>query len=62
MVGSGKGKTQGFTVGDNSSKFVERWNVFVDEYEDLLEFIADSEFFETEIQEDEYEYVNSLGL
>lgn len=62
MVGSGKGKTQGFTVADNSSKYIERWNIFVDYYGDLMTFISDSEFFEYEMQENDYEYLNSLGL
>jgi hypothetical protein len=63
MVSTGKGKTQGFTVADNSSKYSEIWNDFVDEYEDLVEYISDSEFFEYEIPDEEpYERVNSLGL
>jgi hypothetical protein len=62
MVSAGKGKTQGFTVADNSSKYTERWNFFVDYYGDLMTFISDSEYFEYELQEEVYEYVNSLGL
>jgi len=72
-VGSGKGKTQGFTVADNSAKYVKRWNIFVDEYEDLLDYLSKSEVFEYEIQQDvskflrgensgSYEYKNSIGI
>lgn len=62
MIGSGKGKTQGFEIADNSSKFAERWNCFVADYEAALEYIADSEFFEYEVAETYYETINSLGL
>lgn len=62
MVSSGKGKTQGFTVADNSSKYVERWNIFVKEYEDVMDFIAASDFFEYQIQDRYYENKNSLDL
>jgi hypothetical protein len=72
-IGSGKGQTQGFTVADNSGKYVDRWNIFVDEYEDVLDYISKSDFFEYEIQENpfdfltgdqkgDYGYINSLGI
>ena len=72
-IGSGKGQTQGFSVADNSGKYVDRWNMFVDEYEEVLAYISESDFFEYEIQEnpfdslrgygtDEYGYLNSLGI
>ena len=62
MVSSGKGKTQGFTVADNSSKYVRRWNRFVEEYEAVMDYIATSDFFEYQIPDRYYENKNSLDL
>jgi len=62
MVGSGKGKSQGFSVADNSSKFTERWNKFVEKLQELKVFLGDS--IDLEVPEDFpcYETTNSLGL
>ena len=61
-VGSGKGKSQGFSVADNSSKFAENWNTFVEKLCELEEYLGDA--IELERPEDfpVYETVNSLGL
>lgn len=62
MVGSGKGKSQGFTIADNSSKFTMRWNIFVEKLYDLWEYLGDSGDFERPSDFPYYETVNSLGL
>lgn len=62
MVGSGKGKSQGFTVADNSSKYVKRWNTFVSEVEELCEYLDDSGDLELPDEYPTYETQNSLGI
>lgn len=62
MVGSGKGKTQGFTIADNSAKFVRRWNIFVGETLDLKEYLEDSGTLDLPEDYPEFETLNSLGL
>lgn len=63
-VGPGKGKAEGFTVADFSSKFVERWNLFVDELYKLEEYLEASEtlVLPEDFPYDDYDYENSFGL
>lgn len=61
-IGSGKGRVEGFTQADNSSKFAQRWNVFVSNLSDLREYLEESVDFELPSEFPYYETTNSLGL
>jgi hypothetical protein len=61
-VGSGKGKSQGFSVADNSSKFADTWNDFVEMLSNLEKYLEESDTLELPDTFPEYETVNSLGL
>lgn len=62
-IGTGKGRAEGFTIADFSSKYVGRWNLFIDDLYKLEEYL---ELSETLIVPDDfpygYEHKNSLGL
>jgi len=63
-VGSGKGKKQGFTIADRSSEYAERWNDFIIELEDTLEYLEASPDFEVseDFPYDKYVMTNTLGF
>lgn len=61
-TGPGKGRSEGFSAADYSSKFVGRWNVFVDMLGELKEYLESSGDLELPDDFPQHEYQNSLGL
>lgn len=61
-VGAGKGVPKGYNPSSLASDFSDRWNVFVDAYEDLITYLEDSDTLEVPKMRHWFEYNNSLGL
>lgn len=62
VIGTGKGKPKGLSIADNSSKYVARWNIFVDAVYELREYLEDSSFFDLPDDFPYFETGNSLGI
>lgn len=63
-VGSGKGQKQGYTIADRSSEYAERWNDFIKELSDTMDYLELSPDFEVsgEFPYGKYKMTNSLGF
>jgi len=62
VTGTGKGETEGFTVADNSAKYVSRWNIFVEKYNQLTEYLGDSADLDQPEKYPYFDFKNSLGI
>lgn len=63
-VGSGKGQKQGYTIADRSPEYSQRWNDFIEELKETLEYLEDSSDFVVNVDfpYGKYEMINPLGF
>ena len=59
-VGAGKGQADGYGQSDTNTKYVERFNEFVDMFWDLEEFLTDSDDLEKGDDFPTVQYANTL--